>query len=133
MSESYPIGDVADRLGLSIDALRYYERIGVVPRAARDAGGRRRYNVDDLHLLEVLIHLRDTGMPLAEIAEFTRLVQKDPDGVPERLALLRTHREAIAEQIARLTRSMRVIDGKIDDYTERLGPAESRMRKGQSA
>ncbi len=71
-------------------------------------------------LQEVLIHLRDTGMPLTGIAEFTRLVQRDPEGVPERLALLRAHRATIAEQIARLGYSMRVIDGKIDDYTQRL-------------
>ena len=59
-------------------------------------------------------------MPLARIAEFTRLVQHDPDGVPERLALLRDHREAITERMARLALSLSVVDGKIADYSARL-------------
>lgn len=120
MSRGHSIGEVAEHLGVSVDALRYYERTGVVPRAQRDAGGRRRYGADDLHLLEVLLHLRDTGMPLRDIAEFTRLVRQDPAGVPERLALLRGHRSAITDHIARLTRSLSVIDGKIADYGVRL-------------
>ena len=123
MTEGYPIGEVARRLGLSIDALRYYERAGVLPQADRDASGRRRYSEHDLHLLEVLLHLRDTGMPLAEIATFTRLVQQDPAGVPERLALLRAHREILTARIAALTRSLGVIDGKIADYDARLRSA----------
>lgn len=82
------IGAAAEHLGLSVDALRYYERAGVIPPAARDAGGRRRYGPEELHLLDVLIHLRDTGMPLARIAEFTRLVQQDPNGVPDRKSVV---------------------------------------------
>ena len=107
------IGAAAEHLGLSVDALRYYERAGVIPPAARDAGGRRRYGPEELHLLDVLIHLRDTG-------EFTRLVQQDPNGVPERLALLRDHREAIIERMARLALSLSVVDDKIADYSARL-------------
>ena len=114
------IGAAAEHLGLSVDALRYYERAGVIPPAARDAGGRRRYGPEELHLLDVLIHLRATGMPLARIAEFTRLVQQDPNGVPERLALLRDHREAIIERMARLALSLSVVDDKIADYSARL-------------
>ena len=114
------IGQIADHLGLSVDALRYYERVGVVPPAVRDAGGRRRYTDDDVHLLEVLLHLRDTGMPMTQIAEFTRFVRQDPDGVSERLAILRRHRDTIVTSIAALTRSLDVVDGKIADYSARL-------------
>lgn len=121
MTEPYTIGGVAERLGLSIDALRYYERVGAVPPARRDAAGRRRYSAEDVHLLEVLLHLRDTGMPLAGIAEFTRQVRRDPDGVAERLALLREHRGAIQARMDRLARSLAVVDGKIADYSARLG------------
>ena len=82
--------------------------------------GRRRYSESDVHLLEVSLHLRDTGMPLAQIAEFTPLVARDPDGVAERLARLKEHRERALARRRRVERSLAVIDQKIVDYTERL-------------
>lgn len=114
------IGDVATQLGLSPDTLRYFERRGIVPPPARDDAGRRVYTDRAVHLLEVLLHLRRTGMPLAQIAEFTGLVGRDPDGVPERLELLITHREHVKAQRKQLDASLRVIEGKIDDYQQRL-------------
>lgn len=116
----WSIGRVADRLGLDPDTLRYYERRGVVPGPRRDVAGRRWYRTDDLHLIEVLMHLKDTGMPLARIAEFTRLVATDPAGVPERLALLEDHRRHIEQQIDAWHSSLAVIEAKIGDYTRRL-------------
>lgn len=122
MSEpsTWGIGDVAARVGLDVDTLRYYERRGVLPRPQRDASGRRRYDDPGVHLIEVLLHLRGTGMPLAQIAEFTRLVATDPDGVPERLELLHRHRAAVADQISAWMASLTVIDGKIRNYSERI-------------
>ncbi len=115
------IGAVAAQVGLDPDTLRYYERHGVLPAPARDPGGRRTYDADAVHLIEVLLNLRVTGMPLAQIAEFTRLVAGDPAGVPERLALLRQHRETVTERIRTWRTAVRVIDQKIADYEARVG------------
>ena len=60
-------------------------------------------------------------MPLVKIAAFTRLVASDPDGVPERLDLLRDHREQVIQEIESWQHSMRVINRKIEDYNQRLG------------
>jgi DNA-binding transcriptional MerR regulator len=117
---SRAIGEVALRLGLDPDTLRWFERHGVVPSPGRDAGGRRAYTDDDIHLLEVLLHLRGTGMPLAEIAQFTDYVSRDPDGVIERLTLLQEHRRRVRAEQRRIAASLRVIDQKIADYTARL-------------
>ena len=120
MPESWSISEAAQRVGLDPDTLRYYERRGVLPEPQRDSGGRRVYSASDVHLIEVLLHLRSTGMPLATIAEFTRWVAADPGGVIERLELLRRHRDHVRDQIAEWATSLEVIDGKIEDYTRRL-------------
>lgn len=70
----------------------------------------------------MLLHLRTTAMPLTQIAQLTALVATDPDGVPERLDLLRRHRQSVQQQITAWTTSLTVIDGKIDDYAGRLKP-----------
>lgn len=114
-----PVGEVAVQLGISAETLRYYERRGVLPPPSRDGAGHRVYRDDEVHLIKVLLHLRNTGMPLATIAEFTDHVARDPDGVPERLALLQQHREQVIEQLDQLDRSLAVIDQKIADYSRR--------------
>lgn len=50
----YRIGDVAEKLGLSADALRYYERIGLLNRVSRDGAGIRLYNDKDLSRLRFI-------------------------------------------------------------------------------
>lgn len=45
------IGAAAQHTGLSVDTLRYYEKIGLLPNVARDAGGRRCYGKRDLSRL----------------------------------------------------------------------------------
>lgn len=114
------IGAVAARTGVAADTIRYYEREGVLPPARRDVSGRRQYDTAAIHLIEVLLHLRDTEMPLTQIAEFTRLVSLDPAGVPERLDLLEHHHAEVLRRITSWKASLAIIEAKIDDYQHRL-------------
>lgn len=66
---SLSIGAAANRLGLSIDTLRYYERIRLVPPLERDAGGRRRYREQDLSRLRFVMRAQAVGFSLDEIRE----------------------------------------------------------------
>ncbi|MDF0530415.1 MerR family transcriptional regulator [Tsukamurella sp. 8F] len=119
MSDGHPIGAVAERVGLDSDTLRDYERRGILPCPARDGTGRRRYTDSDIHLIEVLLHLKETGMPLADIADFTRYAAADPDGVPERLRILREHRLRIRAKRRELDDALVLVDRKISDYMRR--------------
>jgi hypothetical protein len=58
------IGDVARLSGLSIDTLRYYDRAQRLGAVHSDGGGRRVYDRDTLGLLDVVLRLRRTGMPV---------------------------------------------------------------------
>ena len=121
MPDALSIGEVAAQFGLEPDTLRYYERIGVLPAPPRNSAGHRIYTDQDVHLIEVLLHLRDTGMPLTRIAESTRLVASDPDGVPERLALLEEHQAEALKRLHAWQSSLTLIEQKIADYRSRLG------------
>jgi DNA-binding transcriptional MerR regulator len=69
------IGDVARHSGLSIDTLRYYDRAGLLGAVNRDGGGRRVFDRDTLGLLDVVLRLRRTGMPVEEVRHFVDLVR----------------------------------------------------------
>lgn len=64
----YRIGEVTGMLGLSADTLRYYERIGLLPRVARNAAGLRRYDDKDLSRLRFIRRAQTMDFALAEIA-----------------------------------------------------------------
>jgi len=60
------IGEVARRTGIRTSALRYYEEAGILPTAAR-VGGRRRYDADIIHRIDVLRFAQQAGFTLEEI------------------------------------------------------------------
>jgi MerR family transcriptional regulator, redox-sensitive transcriptional activator SoxR len=64
--EQLTIGDVAQRAGLETSAIRYYERIGLLPRPER-LNGRRRYDETVLQKLGVIHMARQAGFTIAEI------------------------------------------------------------------
>jgi MerR family transcriptional regulator, copper efflux regulator len=70
---NFTIGQLAARAGLTPDALRYYERLGVIPKAPRTAGGFRIYSADVLARLQFIKQAQRHGLSLAEIRELLRL------------------------------------------------------------
>lgn len=66
------IREAAQAVGLSPDTLRYYERIDLVPRAARGAGGQRAYDDKDLARLRFVIRAQALGFMLADIRRLLR-------------------------------------------------------------
>lgn len=63
----YRIGDVAETLGMSVDALRYYERIGLLPDVSRTESGIRRYDEGDLARLRFIKRAQMMNFSLSEI------------------------------------------------------------------
>ena len=115
------IGQVAERTGLSVHALRFYEREGILANPVERAlNGRRIYTEDDVVWLSMCITLRSSGMPLQAIREYASLVRQGSGNEKERLAILRQHQERVRAQMADLTESLDLISYKVKIYEERL-------------
>jgi len=68
------IGIVAKRVGLSVDAIRFYERNGLLPRPLRtEGGGFRRYGEKDVEALAFVRRVQGLGFTLSEIRGLSRL------------------------------------------------------------
>ena len=61
------IGGISDASGVSQRMIRHYEKIGLIPRAARRDSGYRDYDQRDLHTLRFIGRARDMGFPIEEI------------------------------------------------------------------
>jgi len=66
------IGIVAKRIGLSVDAIRFYERNGLLPRPPRTEGGFRRYGENDVETLAFVRRAQGLGFKLSEIRGLLR-------------------------------------------------------------
>ncbi|HVS88114.1 MAG TPA: MerR family transcriptional regulator [Candidatus Acidoferrum sp.] len=67
------IGNVARKIGLTPDAIRFYERNALLPRAPRSAGGFRQYADADVETLEFIRRVQGLGFTLREVREFLEL------------------------------------------------------------
>ena len=71
--ESYQIGELAARGGVTPDTLRYYERLGLLPEAPRTDGGFRLYSEAALDRLRFIKQAQALGFSLKEIRELLAL------------------------------------------------------------
>jgi DNA-binding transcriptional MerR regulator len=112
----FSIGEVSERTGVSVDTLRYYERVELMPEVARNAGGQRVYSTDDVGWITFVRRLRATAMPVSEIARYTALVRNDVGTPAERREVLVQHRRRVEQAMSELADALAVLDRKIEHY-----------------
>jgi len=110
------ISDFAARSGLSPDTIRYYERIGLLPRSTRDRGGRRSYGMSDLAWAGFLRKLQAMAMPMRERLEYSRLRAIGPETISVRREMLQDHRTALHLRHAEIGTLIATLDAKIAHY-----------------
>jgi DNA-binding transcriptional MerR regulator len=77
------IGDVAERTGLSLRTIRWYEEVGLVPPSARTTGGFRLYTDSDIERLEIVKRMKPLDFTLEEMRDLLgTLDQLDAPSVP---------------------------------------------------
>ena len=113
---TWSISEAAEKCGLSQHTLRWYERIGLLGPVARDANGRRRFSDGDLDWLDLITRLRETGMPVSDMQRYAELVRSGA-GEPERLELLKRHREEVRRALAAQKECLKLLNAKIDAYS----------------
>lgn len=113
---SYTPAQVTAKTGFTIDTLRYYERVGLLHRVGRTAGGRRSFTDQDVEFLQLLRCLRETGLPIAEMVRFVALLRSPEATREERVAVLREHENRVEAQIARLAEHRDHIRFKIEFF-----------------
>ena len=110
------IAEFARATGFPVDALRYYEKIGLIAPPLRDSAGHRIYGAAELRWAEFLHRLRTTGMSISEMVAYARARSEGDATAPERAEMLRAHRAEVAARVAELQDCLSVLDTKIATY-----------------
>src|SRR5262245_55626515 len=117
------IGELARRVGTSTDTVRFYEKSGWLPRAARRDNTYRDYGDDEVEHLRLLIELRRLGLPLADAATIAGWCHAGhcSDTTTALPGLLREQRADVAKRIA----SLRELDGRLERLERHVSTARS--------
>lgn len=117
------IKEVSKKYCVTQDALRYYERAGMIPPVTRTAGGIRDYQEEDLSWVELALCMRGTGLSVEAISEYVRLFRLGDNTIKDRLVLLQNQREILLEQ-------QRQIAGTLDHLNYKIGRYEDALKTG---
>ncbi|MGH8083848.1 MAG: heavy metal-responsive transcriptional regulator [Lysobacter sp.] len=98
------IGQLANRAGVAIDTVRYYERNGILPKPERQASGYRRYGEDDVARLRFVRRAKALGFTLVEIRDLLALSGRRADDMAGLKAAATEKLVDVEHKLAELTR-----------------------------
>ena len=96
------IGDLSRQAGVNVETIRYYERIGVLPKPARQANGRRSYSATDAARLGFIRHARDLGFDLAAVRVLLALQEQPEASCEDASRIAQGQLDAVEDRISRL-------------------------------
>lgn len=110
------IKKVSEQAGVSADTIRYYERIGLLPRVRRNKSGIRDFSEQDIATLEFIRCFRRAGMSVESLIEYMNLVEQGEGTEEARMHLLQEQRDKLDARIEELLATRNRMDYKIKNY-----------------
>ena len=121
------IAEVSDQYGLSVDTLRYYERVGLIPPVNRSENGIRDYNELDLRRVDFIKCMRGAGLPVDVLIEYVGLVQQGDKTIPARKEILIEQRELLVARMNEMQKTLDILNHKIEAYENAVLKKEKQM------
>ncbi|HEY5797487.1 MAG TPA: helix-turn-helix domain-containing protein [Bosea sp. (in: a-proteobacteria)] len=97
-----PIGTLAERTGVKVETIRYYEQVGLLPPPERSEGNQRRYGRRHAERLAFIKHARDLGFAVDAIRTLLRLSDNPAMACDDAHAIAVAHLDEVRHKIARL-------------------------------
>ncbi|OBR96514.1 HTH-type transcriptional regulator AdhR [Clostridium ragsdalei P11] len=116
---NYYIGEFSKKIGLSIDTLRYYEKLGLI-YPERNKINRRIYSEKDVEWLKFIIRLKETNMPIKDIQYYSKLRYEGDKTLEERLKLLEEQMDRLTFEKSKIEENILHLEKKINTYKKMI-------------
>ena len=116
------IKEAAEVTGISIDNLRYYERIGLIPEVPRTTSGIRDYDEIAISWIEFAMKFKKAGVSLEAIREYIQLALQGESTKAARREILLETKAGLEKKLHDIQETMDVINYKIDTYEQKCEP-----------
>ncbi|MCR3761331.1 MerR family transcriptional regulator [Clostridium felsineum] len=121
------IKEVAQKTAISVDNLRYYERIGLIPKVPRTESGIRNYDEMSIHWIEFAMRFKKAGVQLEAIHEYIQLAIEGESTKAARLDILLETKANLEKKMNDIQDTMDVINYKIDTYDKKCEPITNEL------
>ncbi|MDT9561986.1 MerR family transcriptional regulator [Streptococcus mutans] len=112
---------------VSADTIRYYERIGLLPRITRTNSGVRDFTEREIGILEFVRCFRKAGMSVEALIEYISLLEEGEGTERERLRLLTEQRDEMDDRIYKLNQARERLNYKIENYENIIQKHEQKL------
>lgn len=123
------ITEVSGKFNIPHDTLRYYERIGLIPRVGRNKSGNRDYSEDDCRWVEFVKCMRGAGLPIEVLIEYVSLFQQGEETRDARKEILIEQRKLLQGRMEDMQKTLDRLNLKISRYEESVLEAENELKR----
>lgn len=123
------IKEVSERFDISQDTLRYYERIGLIPRVNRNKSGIRDYTEENCNWVEFIKCMRGAGLPIEALTEYVALFQQGDETLKARKELFVEQRRHLMARMDEMTKTLERLDYKISLFEQQIAEKEKTPKK----
>ncbi len=121
------IAEVAAKYDLTQYTLRYYEKVGLIPKVKRTSGGTRNYTEYDCGWIDFIKCMRNAGVQVDSLVQYVRLFEQGDSTTNLRKQILMRERERIATQVAEMQSTLDRLNVKIERYERDIIPIEKEL------
>lgn len=123
------ITEVSQKFDIPQDTLRYYERIGLIPRVNRNKSGIRDYTEEDCKWVEFIKCMRGAGLPIEVLIEYVGLFQQGDETIEARKQLFIEQRKQLITRMEDMKKTLERLDYKIASYEQTVVEKEKILRR----
>lgn len=127
------ISEVSEQSGLSVDTLRYYEKIGLLLPVDRTESGIRDYNELDLKRVDFIKCMRTAGLPIEVLLEYFALVEQGDGTIEARKMILQEQRAQLVAKMVEMQKTLDLLDNKIQAYETAVLKSEQALSAGMNS
>ncbi|MBE6068502.1 MAG: MerR family transcriptional regulator [Clostridium lundense] len=113
---SYTIRQVAEKMGVAVSTLRYYDKEGLLPFVDKKPDGTRIFKDEDFQGLGIIACMKNSGMPIKDIKRYMDLCIEGDNTLKGRLEIFLERKEYVQKQMEELKKVMETIEHKIWYY-----------------
>ncbi|SCK03182.1 HTH-type transcriptional regulator AdhR [uncultured Clostridium sp.] len=126
---TYTIKEVAEKMGVTVPTLRYYDKEGLMPFIEKKENGTRVFKDEDFKGLEIIACMKNSGMPIKDIKRYMDMCMEGDSTLQDRLDVFLERQEIVKQQIDELNNILELIEHKIWYYETAIEAGSESIHK----